>query len=101
MQGTIKFYDKSRGYGFALPDAPGLASMFFHYKDVLGLFTDDDRERELQPGVRITFEKGRDGRDRAVKVKLLHATMTDLHGNPAPTGKYSGFFKEPDDDDYR
>jgi cold shock CspA family protein len=90
MQGTIKRYNIDRGFGFIVPDAPGLQDVFFHFRDT----NLSNNELEiLQPGARVSFEigTGRDGRNRALSVKVAEAKMTDIHGNPTPVGRYSGF----------
>ena len=95
-RGLIKFYaGNGKGFGFIIPDLPSLDEQFFHIRDVV-LPDDTDQaqvESALQPGTRVEFEmgKGRDGRNRAVKVNVIGAVMVDIHGRPAPTGKLSGF----------
>ena len=91
MFGNVKLYVASRGFGFIAADAPALPDLFLHCNDVR--LQRHELEDVLLPGTRVEFEigKGPDGRPRAVKVAVLKATMTDLHGDPAPVGKYSGF----------
>ena len=64
--GTVKFYDESKGYGFV--EREGKADVFAHFTDLLPEF----RSRGMHEGDRVTFSvrNGRDGRDRAYKIKI-------------------------------
>ena len=90
MQGRIKFFKPENGWGFIVPDQSSLGDFFFHFRD-MAVVPLVDREQIFQPGTRVEFEpsKGPDGRDRAVNVQLVKLTMTDIHGNAAPVGRYT------------
>lgn len=62
QEGSVKFHDDSKGYGFIRRE--GKADVFVHYSDV-------EEGSVLEEGARVLFEvrKGRDGRDRAYKVR--------------------------------
>ena len=77
-KGTIKTI-MDRGYGFIKPEQG--EDLFFHRNDVEGVEFDSLRE-----GQEVEFEKGqgRDGRPRAVNVKLAEAqaeTQADDSGD--------------------
>lgn len=64
--GTVKFYNSTKGFGFITPDAGG-KDAFVHASAL---------ERAgisgLTDGQKVTFdlEKGRDGREAAINLKL-------------------------------
>lgn len=66
-RGRVKFYNALKGYGFV--ERPGKADVFVHFTDLLG----DQGGKVLGEGVEVAFQvrKGRDGRDRAYKVRIL------------------------------
>ena len=66
MQGTVKFFDGKRGYGFIQPTDGG-PDVFVHISDLAGSDT------ILSEGSRVTFEVGnsRDGRSKAANVRLI------------------------------
>lgn len=65
--GTVKFYDQTKGYGFV--ERAGKADVFAHFTDLLPEY----RSRGMVDGDRVEFSvrSGRDGRDRAYKIKIL------------------------------
>lgn len=66
MQGTVKFYDSNRGYGFLAGDAGG-ADMFVHVSQVADGIT-------LREGDRVAFEVGtseRTGKSEARRVTIV------------------------------
>ena len=65
-QGTVKFFDAKRGYGFIQP-ADGGPDVFVHATDLAGSGT------VLSEGQRVGFEVGssRDGRAKAENVRVL------------------------------
>lgn len=48
MQGTIKFYDKDKGYSFIEPDHPNQKDVYFTSHSIKG--------QSLQAGDRVSFE---------------------------------------------
>jgi len=67
MQGTVKFYDSYRRFGFIAPDDGG-KDVFVHISALQRSGIDGLRE-----GQRVSFETepGRDGRLRAVDVSIV------------------------------
>ena len=63
MQGTVKFFNAQKGYGFISRE--GGADVFVHYSNI-----DGDGYRSLQEGQLVEFEigPGRKG-DEALKVR--------------------------------
>ncbi|MBT8485885.1 MAG: cold-shock protein [Phycisphaerales bacterium] len=49
MEGNVKWFDKTRGFGFIEPD-DGSADVFVHSTAI------DGRERSLRQGDRVVFE---------------------------------------------
>jgi cold shock protein len=69
QQGTIKFFDPSRGYGFVKPDDAG-ANLFFHVSKVADGYTPDKDDR-------VRFDVGtsqRTGKPLALNVRFLGET---------------------------
>ena len=66
MQGTVKFFDGKRGYGFIQPTDGG-PDVFVHVTDLAGSGT------ILSEGQAVTFEVGntRDGRSKAANVRAV------------------------------
>lgn len=66
VNGTVKFFNSTKGFGFIAPDAGG-KDAFIHISAVerAGL-------TGLADGQKVSFdlEKGRDGRESAVNVQL-------------------------------
>ena len=63
MQGTVKFFDSDRGFGFITP-AGGGAGIFVHITNV-------QSGAKLEKGDHVHFEIGdRDGRPQAVRVTV-------------------------------
>jgi CspA family cold shock protein len=50
-QGTVKWFNDEKGYGFISPDDGG-EDLFVHYSSIEG-----DEFRALDEGARVTFEK--------------------------------------------
>ncbi len=65
MQGTVKFFDGKRGFGFIQPTDGG-PDVFVHVTDLAGSGTASE-------GQAVTFEVGsrRDGRSKAANVRPL------------------------------
>lgn len=65
--GELKFYNPERGFGFIGREAK--ADVFAHFSDFEGLESADD----VETGVQVSFvvRSGRDGRDRAYKIRVL------------------------------
>lgn len=66
-EGEVKFYDKDRGFGFI--GRASKADVFAHFTDFEGLAKAED----VSVGMRVRFvvRSGRDGRDRAYKIRML------------------------------
>ncbi len=52
MQGTVKWFNESKGYGFITPDDGG-ADLFVHFSEIQA-----DGYKSLREGDAVTFEKG-------------------------------------------
>lgn len=61
-EGTVKFYDNTKGFGFITPDNGG-ADVFVHESGLIDRVRDNDR-------VRFDVEQGRKG-PNAVKVEVI------------------------------
>lgn len=65
MQGTVKWFNDSKGFGFIVPSDGG-ADIFVHYSDVEG-----DGRKSLNEGDNVTYEAGEGERGpKAVNVQL-------------------------------
>ena len=67
MTGLVSFYDRLRGYGFAVPDDRKQSDVFIHAKNLLR------DHRYLNDGDRISYELGpiTRGRPEALKVQII------------------------------
>lgn len=65
--GKVKFYNEEKGYGFV--EREGKADVFIHFTDIV----DEQRGLSLAEGLDVSFlvRRGRDGRDRAYKIRIL------------------------------
>jgi cold shock protein len=52
MQGTVKWFNAEKGYGFIAPDG-GEPDVFVHYSSIMS-----DGYRSLEEGQRVEFEIG-------------------------------------------
>ena len=48
--GVVKWFSRSKGYGFISPDGEGQKDVFVHYSNILG-----DGFRNLDAGDKVTF----------------------------------------------
>jgi cold shock protein len=48
--GVVKWFSRSKGYGFISPDGEGQKDVFVHYSNILG-----DGFRNLDAGEKVTF----------------------------------------------
>lgn len=52
MQGTVKWFNESKGYGFITPQDGG-ADLFVHFSEIQG-----EGYKTLREGDEVTFEEG-------------------------------------------
>ena len=52
MQGTVKWFNESKGYGFITPEDGG-ADLFVHFSEIQG-----EGYKTLREGDEVTFEEG-------------------------------------------
>lgn len=62
--GTIKFFNDSKGYGFI--SRAGQDDIFFHCSEFLNCDSVDKEDK-----VEFEVGEGRDGREAAIKIKLI------------------------------
>jgi len=66
MEGTVKWFNDTRGYGFITP-SNGSPDVFVHYTGIVG-----DGRKSLQEGQRVEFEVAEGDRGpKANEVKVL------------------------------
>ncbi len=66
MEGTVKWFNDTKGYGFISP-ADGSDDLFVHYSDIEGT-----GRKSLQEGDRVEFEMGQaDKGPKATDVRVL------------------------------
>jgi CspA family cold shock protein len=87
LTGTVSWWSDQKGYGFIVRDDNSKPDVFVHFRGVKD-------QQQLVIGERVSFVIGTDpqsGRIRAEQVEILKTTMVlvDLHGNPAPVGRYT------------
>lgn len=63
--GIVKWFDKTKGYGFITPDDGG-KDIFVHYSDIQG---DDDKFKTLLDGQHVQFEEAKG--DKGTKAKSV------------------------------
>jgi CspA family cold shock protein len=52
MQGTVKWFNESKGYGFITPEDGG-SDLFVHFSEIQG-----EGFKSLQEGDQVSFEEG-------------------------------------------
>lgn len=69
MQGTVKWFNNSKGYGFINRDEKGKPDVFVHYSAI-----QSDGYKQLSEGDRVEFEieQGPKG-DQAANVRVLQS----------------------------
>ncbi|MCH8146695.1 MAG: cold-shock protein [Planctomycetes bacterium] len=66
MEGTVKWFNDTRGYGFITP-SDGSADVFVHYTGIVG-----DGRKTLQEGQKVEFEVAQGDRGpKANEVKMV------------------------------
>ena len=66
MEGTVKWFNDTRGYGFITP-SDGSADVFVHYTGIVG-----DGRKTLQEGQKVEFEVTQGDRGpKAGEVKMF------------------------------
>ena len=66
MEGTVKWFNDTRGYGFITP-SDGSADVFVHYTGIVG-----DGRKTLQEGQKVEFEVTEGDRGpKAGEVKMV------------------------------
>jgi len=66
LQGTVKWFNESKGYGFITPDG-GEKDLFVHFSEISG-----EGYKTLQEGDRVSFEEGQGQKGpQAVKVEKI------------------------------
>ncbi len=66
MEGTVKWFNDTRGYGFITP-SDGSADVFVHYTGIVG-----DGRKTLQEGQTVEFEVAQGDRGpKANEVKMV------------------------------
>ncbi len=66
MEGTVKWFNDTRGYGFITP-SDGSADVFVHYTGIVG-----DGRKTLQEGQKVEFEVTQGDRGpKAGEVKMV------------------------------
>ena len=66
LQGTVKWFNESKGYGFITPDG-GEKDLFVHFSEING-----EGYKTLQEGDRVSFEEGQGQKGpQAVKVEKI------------------------------
>ena len=66
MEGTVKWFNDTRGYGFITP-SDGSADVFVHYTGIVG-----DGRKTLQEGPKVEFEVTQGDRGpKAGEVKMV------------------------------
>lgn len=65
--GTVKFFNTSKGYGFILQDENPQAEMFFHVDDIVG------GKNTIKQDSRVSYDigKSKDNREKAINVQLI------------------------------
>ncbi len=68
MNGSVKWFDNKKGFGFITADDGG-ADVFVHFGDIVG-----EGHRSLEPGQRVQFEVTETPRGRrARQVRSIHS----------------------------
>lgn len=66
LQGTVKWFNESKGYGFITPDG-GEKDLFVHFSEING-----EGYKTLQEGDRVSFEEGQGQKGpQAIKVEKI------------------------------
>ena len=67
VTGTVKWFDKRKGYGFITPDEGEDRDVFVHYSAVPG----DLGDKNLMEGDKVTFIEDVRGNGRAYATKVI------------------------------
>lgn len=76
MLGVVSFYNRQRGWGFAIPD-DNSSDLFLHASNL------PEKHRYLTEGDRISFEIGeRNGRPLALNIQIIKEAAAPSAGVP-------------------
>jgi len=76
MTGIVSFYNRLRGFGFAIPDDRSQSDVFIHVKSL------PSNHRYLNEGDKISYEIGAvsKGRPEALKIQIIEEAATSSIG---------------------
>jgi CspA family cold shock protein len=76
MLGVVSFYNRKRGWGFAIPD-DNSSDLFLHASNL------PENHRYLTEGDRISFQVGeRNGRPLAVNIQIIKEAAVSSEARP-------------------